>query len=126
MRAWLADTHTEQASFALGVPKHLLHSAILQRVDVLAGEFVPIGGMQWAAALGLQQHVREQEEHLGLCLCTFRRNHIQPALADVPPPCERREEQTKALSVIVVRSSVRVRVMEKLMVFPVCIARQQK
>lgn len=80
---------------ALGVPKYLLHSAILQGVAVLASELVSIGGMQWAAALGLQQHVREQEEHLGLSLCTFRKNHVQPALTDVPPPCERWEEQTE-------------------------------
>lgn len=62
---------------------------------MLSGELVSIGGRQWAAALGLQQHVREQEEHLGLSVCTFRRNHLQPALTDVPPPCKRREEQTE-------------------------------
>lgn len=62
---------------------------------MLPGELVSVGGMQWAAALGLQQHVREQEEHLGLNVCAFRRNHLKPALPDVPPPCERREKQTE-------------------------------
>ena len=93
--AQLADTHAEQAPLAPGVAEHLLHGAVLQRVGVLAGELVSVGGMQRAAALGLQQHVREQEEHLGLSVRTFRRNHLQPTLADVPPPWERREEQKK-------------------------------
>lgn len=70
------DTHAEKASPAPGVAKHLLHTTVLQGVGMLANKLVSIGGMQWAAALGLQQHVREQEEHLGLSVCTFRRNHF--------------------------------------------------
>lgn len=88
LQAQLTDTHTEQASLAFCVAKHLLGCAVLQWVGMLANELLPIGGMQHAAPLGLQQHVREQEEHLLLSFCTFWRNHLQPALPDVPPPCK--------------------------------------
>lgn len=81
---------------APSVAEHFLQGAVLQGIGVLACELVSMGGMQWAAALGLQQHVREQEEHLGFSFCTFRRNHLQPALTDVPPPCRRGEEETQS------------------------------
>lgn len=69
-------THAEKASLALGVPKHLLHGAVQQGVGTLANEAVSAGGQQRAAALGLQQHVREQEEHLWLGTGAFSRDHI--------------------------------------------------
>ena len=83
------NTHAEQASLASGVAEHLLHGALLQGEGVPAGELVPVGELHRAAARGLEQHVGEQEEHLGLGDRTFPRNHLQPALTDEPPPCER-------------------------------------
>lgn len=79
-------THAEKASLAPGVTKHLVHGAVQQGVGTLANKPGSTTGEQSAAAFGLQQHVREQEEHLWLSARAFRRNHIQPALADVPSP----------------------------------------
>lgn len=56
---------------------------------MLASKFLSVGKIQGAAALGLQEHVREEEKHPGLGLVTFLGNLVQPALTNVPPPCER-------------------------------------
>lgn len=70
------QTHAEKASLALGVAKHLLHGAVQQGVGALAHKAVSAAGQQRAAAFGLQQHVREQEEHLGLGTRAFRGDHV--------------------------------------------------
>lgn len=81
----MAGTHAEQSSLAARVAEHLLHGAVLQRKGLLNLKLVPVSGVQRAAARGLQQDVREQEEHLRFSLLSFSGHHLQAALADVPP-----------------------------------------
>lgn len=69
-------THANEASLALGVTKHLLHGAVQQGVGTLGHKRASTGGQQRAAALGLQQQVREEEEHLWLGAGAFERDQI--------------------------------------------------
>lgn len=78
-------TYTDEAALALGVAEHLAHRAVLQGVNTLAGKLVSVGGVQRRAGCGQQEHIGEQEEHLGLDLSTLGGHGPQPAFADVPP-----------------------------------------
>lgn len=78
------NTHTDEASLALGVAKHFVHGALVERVDTLTGQLVSICWVHWTTPFGLNQDVREEEEHLGLGLRAFRGHCFQPTFTNIP------------------------------------------
>jgi len=80
------STYTDQASLALGVAEDFVHCALFQRVNLLTNKLIPVGRMYGTAWFGLEQDVREQVKHLGLCLRAFSGHCLKPAFPNVPPP----------------------------------------
>lgn len=82
-------TYTNKPPLAFSMAKDFIHSALLQRVDSLAGKLAPVGWVYGTAPFGLEQDIREQEEHFGFGLRAFRGHYLQPAFPNVPPPYEK-------------------------------------
>lgn len=81
---YIGVTHTDEASLALGVAKHFVHGALIKRVDSLTGQLVSICRVHWTTPFGLNQDVREEEEHPEFGLRAFRGHHFQPTFTSIP------------------------------------------